>query len=84
MHIYAVSIQRKRRDNMLSLADVLKVIISSEDVEVFDINTKITYDPRREMLPKEWNYYRVTSIYSYYRTDRETYIHISVEEVNNA
>lgn len=69
---------------MLSLVDVLKIIDGNEPIKVFDINKNITYDPRIEVMPKEWIEYTVKYIHSVIDIYNESYIVIGVEEVNNA
>lgn len=68
----------------MGLDDLLKVVASGENVEVFNLETHEMYHPFKEELPKEWYEYEVRHFYSLWNTSaKETKTRIEVYEWKN-
>lgn len=54
------------------LNEILQLMASGEDIEVNVLDECQTYDPNKQLLPKEWNEYEVKSIYSLWNPGTKT------------
>ena len=69
----------------MGLDDLLKVVASGEDVEVFNLETHEMYHPFKEELPKEWYEYEVRHFYSLWNaSEKETKTRIEVYEMEKS
>lgn len=64
------------------LSDLLQVVATGENVEVFVFDTDDMYQPFNELMPKDWDEYQVKYFYSVLNENKkDTKTHIEVTEM---